>query len=61
MVNSLLRLVEQGLALHSTLMAVIGGSLALSSQPGQRTCLALELPREVFTNLASLGGQQPGR
>jgi signal transduction histidine kinase len=40
----------QGLALHSTLMAVIGGSLTLSSQIGQRTCLVLELPREAFTH-----------
>ena len=37
----------QGLALHSTLMAVIGGSLTLSSQPG-RTCLTLELPQGAW-------------
>jgi signal transduction histidine kinase len=37
----------QGLALHSTLMAVIGGSLTLSSQPG-RTRLRLELPRGAW-------------
>jgi signal transduction histidine kinase len=48
-----------GLALHSTLMAVIGGSLTLSSPPGQRTCLRLEMPREVFTHLVSPGEQQP--
>jgi signal transduction histidine kinase len=41
-----------GLALHSTLMAVIGGSLTLSSLPGQRTCLRLELPREAYSNTA---------
>jgi signal transduction histidine kinase len=35
----------QGLVLHSTLMAVIGGSLTLSSRPGVSTCLTLELPR----------------
>jgi signal transduction histidine kinase len=51
----------QGLALHSTLMAVIGGSLALSSQPRQRTCLRLELPNNVFTHLASPSRQQPDR
>lgn len=50
----------QGLALHSTLMAVIGGSLTLSSQPG-RTCLRLELPRGVFTHQAPLSGQQPAK
>jgi signal transduction histidine kinase len=43
----------QGLALHSTLMAVIGGSLALRSQPGQRTCLTLELPQEALSSAAS--------
>ncbi len=37
-----------GLALHSTLMAVVGGSLALSSQPGQPTRLVLELPRSAW-------------
>ena len=34
----------QGLALHSTLMAVVGGSLALESAPGQRTQVQLTLP-----------------
>ncbi len=34
----------QGLALHSTLMAVVGGSLALASAPGQRTQVQLTLP-----------------
>jgi signal transduction histidine kinase len=42
----------QGLALHSTLMAVIGGSLTLSSLPGQDTRLALELPREALASAA---------
>jgi signal transduction histidine kinase len=42
----------QGLALHSTLMAVVGGSLTLSSLPGQYTRLALELPREALANAA---------
>lgn len=37
-----------GLALHSTLMAVIGGSLTVSSSPGQFTRLTLELPFEVW-------------
>jgi signal transduction histidine kinase len=34
----------QGLALHSTLMAVIGGSLALESAPGEYTRVILRLP-----------------
>ena len=34
----------QGLALHSTLMAVIGGSLALESVPGEYTRVVLRLP-----------------
>ena len=34
----------QGLALHSTLMAVIGGSLALESVPGEYTRVVLSLP-----------------
>lgn len=34
----------QGLALHSTLMAVLGGSLAVETQPGQYTRLTLTLP-----------------
>ncbi len=36
----------QGLALHSTMMAVIGGSLAVESQPGAYTRVALALPRQ---------------
>lgn len=34
----------QGLALHSTMMAVIGGSLALSGTPGETTRVILHLP-----------------
>ena len=36
----------QGLTLHSTLMAVIGGSLSLDSQRGQYTRVVLSLPRQ---------------
>jgi signal transduction histidine kinase len=36
----------QGLALHSALMAVIGGSLSLDSEPGQYTRVVLSLPRQ---------------
>ncbi len=35
----------QGLALHSTLMAVVGGSLALETQPGQGTRVVLSASR----------------
>ena len=35
---------EQGLALHSTMMAVIGGALALESEPGKYTRIRLWLP-----------------
>jgi signal transduction histidine kinase len=35
---------NHGLGLHSTLMAVIGGSLAVESQPGQYTRVELRLP-----------------
>ncbi len=34
----------QGLALHSTMMAVVGGELALESQPGEYTRVSLTLP-----------------
>jgi signal transduction histidine kinase len=34
----------QGLALHSTMMAVIGGALAVESQPGAYTRVVLTLP-----------------
>jgi signal transduction histidine kinase len=38
----------QGLALHSTLMAVIGGTLELAGQPGCYTCVTLTLPESQF-------------
>jgi signal transduction histidine kinase len=34
----------QGLALHSTMMAVVGGSLVVDSAPGRYTCVWLTLP-----------------
>lgn len=34
----------QGLALHSTMMAVIGGTMEITSQPGEYTCICLHLP-----------------
>jgi signal transduction histidine kinase len=34
----------QGLALHSTLMAVVGGSLAIESIPNKSTQVILNLP-----------------
>jgi signal transduction histidine kinase len=36
---------KQGLALHSTMMAVVGGSLAVESLPGKLTRVLLTLPR----------------
>ncbi len=38
----------QGLALHSTMMAVIGGSLAIESAPGKSTSIILDLPKESW-------------
>ncbi len=34
----------QGLTLHSTMMAVVNGSLALESTPGEHTRVILKLP-----------------
>jgi signal transduction histidine kinase len=42
----------QGLALYSTLMAVIGGSLTVTSHPGQYTRMTLELPVVALGNYA---------
>jgi chemotaxis protein histidine kinase CheA len=36
----------QGLALHSTLLAVIGGSLSVESEPGVYTRVRIRLPGE---------------
>ncbi|MEO5929311.1 MAG: ATP-binding protein, partial [Candidatus Kapaibacterium sp.] len=36
----------QGLALHSTMMAVVGGSLSVESAPGRYTRVLLRLPIE---------------
>jgi signal transduction histidine kinase len=33
-----------GLALHSTMLAVIGGSLSVENAPGASTCIRLSLP-----------------
>ena len=38
----------QGLALHSTMMAVVGGSLSVESAPGIYTRVLLALPQEVW-------------
>ncbi len=40
----------QGLALHSTAMAIIGGSLEVESQPGNYTKVRLMLPHSVIAN-----------
>lgn len=41
----------QGLALHSTLMAVLGGTLVVESQPGAYTRIVLSLPLKLAQNL----------
>jgi signal transduction histidine kinase len=38
----------QGLALHSTMMAVVGGTLAVESVPGAYTRVALTLPQGTW-------------
>ena len=43
----------QGLALHSTLMAIAGGSLLVESTPGQMTRAELVMPVEVGSGGAS--------
>ena len=40
----------QGLALHSTMMAVVGGSLSVESAPGQYTRVVVELPDSAWKN-----------
>jgi two-component sensor histidine kinase len=40
----------QGLALHSTMMAVIGGLLTVESAPGQYTRVTIELPEMAWQN-----------
>jgi signal transduction histidine kinase len=40
----------QGLALHSTMMAVIGGLLTIESTPGQFTRVNVELPETAWKN-----------
>ncbi len=39
----------QGLALHSTMMAIVGGTLTAESSPRGQTRITLRLPREVAT------------
>ena len=39
---------RQGLALHSTMMAVIGGLLTIESAPGQNTRVIVELPETAW-------------
>ncbi len=43
----------QGLALHSTMMAVVGGTLAVKSVPGAYTRLSLTLPEETCQEACS--------
>ncbi len=48
-----------GLALHSTMMAVIGGSLAVDSLPGAYTRVTLTLPQEAWPGLQMAPDPQP--
>jgi signal transduction histidine kinase len=48
----------QGLVLHSTLLAVVGGTLQLESEPGRFTRVSLFLPAEAFDS-AGAGRLQP--
>jgi len=41
---------RQGLALHTAMLAVLGGSLELRSHPGE-TCLIISLPAQAFPGL----------
>jgi signal transduction histidine kinase len=41
----------QGLALHSTMLAVIGGTLSIDSVQGEGTRVVLAVPREVFESV----------
>ena len=46
-------LTGHGLDLHSTLLAVIGGKLAISSQPGESTCVQLALPARAWRSTSN--------
>jgi signal transduction histidine kinase len=46
----------QGLALHSTLLAVVGGTLAVESAPGRYTRVLLTLPPTAGLGGAAVGG-----
>lgn len=35
---------QQGVALHSTMLAIVGGTLSLQSRPSESTCVTLQLP-----------------
>jgi signal transduction histidine kinase len=45
----------QGLALHSTMMTIIGGTLTAESSPAGMTCVTLSLPLEHPSALISAG------
>ena len=48
----------QGLALHSTMMAVVGGSLAVESKAGRYTRVRVELPDAAWLNWDALQGEK---
>jgi len=45
----------QGLALHSTMLAVIGGELSVESTPGASTRITIHLPAESFDDPSAVG------
>ena len=44
-----------GLGLHSTILAVIGGTLSIESTPGQFTRVVISLPEEAFEYIDQVG------
>jgi signal transduction histidine kinase len=48
-----------GLALHSTMMAIVGGTLTPSSRPGQGTRVTLHIPASALSQRAVHGAPSP--
>ena len=44
----------QGLALHSTMMTVIGGALTAESVPGGSTTIRLAIPQALFSTAEAM-------
>jgi len=50
-----------GLALHSTMMAIVGGTLAMESSPGRYTRITLSLPEGSRAESLGAGGMKRQR